>query len=409
MGMGNRDYTDSETAARMYKAFNETYRTGTPANVIDYRIIRKNGGKRNLELTASLLKNSAGEPAGFRGVVRDVTERKQAEVLHREKLAAEAANRAKSQFLANMSHEIRTPLNGIIGMTELAMARDMDSKHRNILETIQSESNSLLGIINDVLDFSKIEAEMLQLEEIPFDPASLVDNVVNSFVHRAGQKGLEIKTLLSGEIPGGVVGDPGRLRQILINLVGNAVKFTHKGEISIAVRVTEDLGKRVKLRFAVEDTGIGIPQDKSRSIFESFTQADSSTTRKYGGTGLGTTISKHLAELMGGEIGVESEVGVGSCFWFTAVFLKQPVEAVPQFQKNEDPTTSSRSLEKQQEPLKILLVEDYPTNQQVAVSHLKSAGHDVDSAANGLAALELYRKNLPPHPDGCPDACHGRL
>ena len=146
MGMGNRDYTDSKTAARMYRTFNETYHTGTPANVTDYRIIRKDGGTRNLDVTASLLKNSMGEPAGFRGVVRDVTEKKHAEALQREKLAAEAANRAKSQFLANMSHEIRTPLNGIIGMTELAMMREMDGKHRNILQTIQTESNCLLGI-----------------------------------------------------------------------------------------------------------------------------------------------------------------------------------------------------------------------------------------------------------------------
>ena len=393
MGMGNRDYTDSETAARMYKAFNETYRTGTPANVIDYQIIRKDGGIRSLELTASLMKNSTGEPTGFRGIVRDVTERKQAEALHREKLAAEAANRAKSQFLANMSHEIRTPLNGIIGMTELAMVRHMDSKQRNILRTIQTESNSLLGIINDVLDFSKIEAEMLQLEEISFEPASVVDNVVTVFAHSAEQKGLEIKASLASDVPDGVIGDPGRLRQILINLVGNAVKFTHKGEIGIEVHVAEDLDKRVKLRFAVEDTGIGIPQDKRKTIFESFTQADSSTTRKYGGTGLGTTISKHLAELMGGEIGVESEVGAGSCFWFTAVFLKQTIDVATRIQKDKKPITSSEPRENRKKPFKILLVEDYPTNQQVAVSHLKSAGHDVDSAANGLAALELYRKN----------------
>ena len=410
MGMGNRDYTDAETAARMFKAFNETYRTGTPANVIDYRIIRKDGGTRNLELTASLLKNSEGEAVGFRGVVRDVTERKQAEALQREKLAAEAASRAKSQFLANMSHEIRTPLNGIIGMTELAMMRDMDCEHRNILQTIQTESNSLLGIINDILDFSKIEAGMLQLEEISFKLASVFDNVVNAFVHSAEQKDLKLRVLFTGDVPDGVIGDPGRLRQILINLVGNSVKFTQKGEIIIEVHIAEDLDKRVKLRFAVKDTGIGIPQDKKRSIFKSFTQADSSTTRKYGGTGLGTTISKHLAELMGGEIGVESEVGVGSCFWFTAVFLKQTIGAVPRRQKDKKLIISSEPTENRNKSFKILLVEDYPTNQQVAISHLKSAGHDVDSAANGLAALELYRKN---HYHlilyGCPNACYGRL
>ncbi len=393
MGMGNRDYTDSETAARMYKAFNETYRTGTPANIIDYRIIRKDGGTRSLELTASLLKHSSGEPAGFRGVVRDVTERKHAEELHREKLAAEAASRAKSQFLANMSHEIRTPLNGIIGMTELAMMREMDSKHRNILQTIQTESNSLLGIINDVLDFSKIEAEMLELEEISFEPASVVDNVVNAFAHSVEQKGLEIKSALTRDVPETVVGDPGRLRQILINLVGNAVKFTQKGEISIEVHPADDLDKKVRLRFEVKDTGIGIPRDKRRTIFESFTQADSSTTRKYGGTGLGTTISKHLAELMGGEIGVESELGVGSCFWFTAIFLRQTGETVSRDLKEKEPIKASDLQGKENKSFRILLVEDYPTNQQVAVSHLKSAGHEVDSAANGLAALELFRKN----------------
>ena len=392
MGMGNRDYTEPETAVRMYKAFNEAYRTGIPANIVDYRIVRKDGGTRNLELTASLIRNSAGDPAGFRGIVRDVTERKHAEALEREKLAAEAANRAKSQFLANMSHEIRTPLNGIIGMTELAMMRDMGSKQRNILQTIQTESNSLLGIINDVLDFSKIEAEMLQLEEISFEPASVIDNVVTVFAHSAQQKGLEIKASLAEDVPEGVIGDPGRLRQVLVNLVGNALKFTQKGEIGIEVHVAEDLDKRVKLRFAVEDTGIGIPQDKKKTIFESFTQADSSTTRKYGGTGLGTTISKHLAELMGGEIGVESEVGVGSCFWFTAVFLKQTIEAAERTQKKKA-IIRPEPAENQKESFRILLVEDYPTNQQVAVSHLKSAGHDVDSAANGLAALELYRKN----------------
>ncbi|EFK10181.1 PAS domain S-box protein [delta proteobacterium NaphS2] len=392
-GMENRDYTDPETSRRMYRAFNETYRTGRPANFLGYRITRKDGEQRNLELTASLLKNSEGEPSGFRGVIRDVTGRKRAEALHREKLTAEAANRAKSQFLANMSHEIRTPLNGIIGMTELAMMRDMDSKHRNILQTIQTESNSLLVIINDILDFSKIEAEMLQLEEISFDPASVVENVVKAFVHRAEQKGLGITVSMERDIPDGVIGDPGRLRQILINLVGNAVKFTQKGEIGIEARVAEDLDKRIKLRFAVKDTGIGIPQDKKKTIFKSFTQADSSTTRKYGGTGLGTTISKHLAELMGGEIGVESEVGTGSIFWFTAVFQKQPVEAVPRIQNDENPLMNSEPLKKRQESLNILLVEDYPTNQQVAASHLKTFGHHVDVAENGLAALELYRKN----------------
>jgi len=393
MHMNNREYTDSKTSARMYKVFNEIYRTGKPANIIDYQIIRKDRETRNLEISASLLNNSAGESVGFRGLIRDVTEKKHAEAMHRDKLAAEAASRAKSKFLANMSHEIRTPMNAIVGMTELAMMTDLDSNQFNILQTIQTESNSLLGIINDILDFSKIEAEMLELEEVSFDITSMVDNLVSSFAHTAQQKDLEIKASLASDIPSGVIGDPGRLKQVMTNLVANAIKFTLEGEINIDVHVAEDLGKSVKLRFSVRDTGIGIPKNKMRSIFESFTQADSSTTRKYGGTGLGTTISKQLAELMGGEIGVESEVGVGSCFWFTAVFLKQTIEKGTRIKKDEKPVISPKQVEKQRKSLKILLVEDYPTNQQVAMSHLKTAGHDVDLAENGFAALALYRKN----------------
>jgi PAS domain S-box-containing protein len=391
--MNNREYTDAETSAMMFKTFNEIFTTGRPATIMDYQIIRKDGERRTLEISAYLINDQEGKPAGFRGVVRDMTEKKDAEEMRRAKLAAEAANRAKSRFLANMSHEIRTPLNGIIGMTELAMSTEMDSFQRKILQTLQTESNALLGIINDILDISKIEAEMLELEEISFDLSGMVDDLVNSFSQRAKQKNLKIKIFLAPEVPAGLTGDPGRLRQILTNLVANALKFTDKGEIMIDVNVAEDLGKRVKLRFSVTDTGIGIPKEKMETIFERFSQADSSTTRKYGGTGLGTTISKQLAEMMGGEIGVESEVGAGSCFWFTAVFAKGTTDEVIQVDKHEKDGVRQRQITEKRKSLNILLVEDYPTNQQVALSHLKRAGYNVDLAENGVEAVELFKQN----------------
>jgi len=388
-----RRYTDSETASKMFNAFNQIFRTGRPATIMDYRVLRKNGDTRILEMSAHLIRDQDDKPLGFRGLVRDVTERKEAEEMRRAKLAAEAASIAKSRFLANMSHEIRTPLNGIIGMTEVAMMTEMDNHKRNILQTIQAESNSLLGIINDVLDFSKIEAEMVELEEIPVDLTRLIDNLVNTFAHRSAQKGIGIKAALTPDVPNRVIGDPLRLKQILTNLVDNAFKFTQKGEIRINVGVVEDLGERVKLRFSVKDTGIGIPEDKRETIFESFTQADSSTTRKYGGTGLGTTISKQLVEMMGGEIGVESEVGVGSCFWFTAVFTRQPIDEAVQIKREAEEFAEDVELKDLRKSSKILLVEDYPTNQEVAMTHLRTAGYDVDLAENGVQALDLFKKN----------------
>ena len=392
MNMNNREYTDSETSARMFKAFNGIYRTGKPVNIMDYPVVRKDGKRITLEMSAYLRKDQAGEPVGFRGIVRDVTEKKQAEEMRQAKKAAEAASMAKSRFLANMSHEIRTPLNGIIGMTELAMMTDLDGGQRNMIQTIQTESKALLGIVNDILDSSKIEEGMLELEEIPFDLPIIIDELVNAFAYKTKQKGLEINRFLASDVPSGLIGDSVRLRQILTNLVDNAIKFTVKGEIDIEIRVADDLGDRVRLRFVVKDAGIGIPRERQAAIFESFTQADSSTTRKYGGTGLGTTISKQLAELMGGEIGVESEEGKGSTFWFTAVFSKQSAQKVTQMREDEKQVIRQQQVECHGKSVRILLVEDYPTNQQVAMSHLKAAGCHADLAENGLGALELYKE-----------------
>jgi len=233
----------------------------------------------------------------------------EAAVEHARKMTIEAemANRAKSEFLANMSHEMRTPLGGIIGMTEWATDTDLnDMEREEILQTINREANALHGLINDILDFSKIETGKIELEEISFDLRSMFEGVANSVALRAEQKGLDFISFLSPDVPSLLIGDTGRLRQILVNLAGNALKFTHEGEIYIKAEMAEDLGERVKIRFSVKDKGIGIPIDKQEIIFESFSQSDGSTTRKYGGSGLGITISKQLAELMGGEIGVKS-------------------------------------------------------------------------------------------------------
>ena len=348
-----------------------------------------------------LLWNAAALPelGSIYADARDITERKRGEEeqqTNAERLAqlvrelevakrvAEEATAAKGEFLANMSHEIRTPMNGIIGMTELALRTKLTARQREYLRSVQHSADALLTLVNDILDFSKIEARQLSLERVTFDLRDTVEEAVRLLAPRAHEKDLELACRIQPEVPRAVLGDPGRLRQVLVNLVGNAIKFTERGEVVVTVELQDAPGSDVSLHFTVADTGIGIPAEKQWQVFGPFVQADASTTRRYGGTGLGLTISAQLVELMGGRVWLESEAGRGSRFHFVARLGVAPPE----------PDTSGRSPDLKN--LRVLIVDDHPINRQVLEEMVASWGMTPVTVTGAVEALETLRDSRDP-------------
>ncbi|MBT8342513.1 MAG: response regulator, partial [Desulfatitalea sp.] len=374
-GLNYRSLMDATNAEKVRSVFKKILHTNASNPKLRCEVIRKDGTKRYLEGIVSLILDQAGSPVGFRSVSRDITGRElAAQKLIRAKARAEKAALTKSQFLANMSHEIRTPMNGIIGMYDLVMDTELTAEQADFVDTGKRSADSLMTVLNDILDFSKIEAGEMDIEMIDFDLRKAVEEILALPAAQACAKGLEFTYCIDDDVPALMVGDPGRLCQIIMNITMNAVKFTDEGEVAVTVALENESNKEACIQITVKDSGIGLSQDAQTHLFNSFEQAHPSAASKFGDTGLGLAISKRLVELMGGRMGVVSQEGEGATFWFTAVIQKQP-----------DLVLQPRTLNGK----RILIVDDNQTNIDILHGYLNSWGCNCNTALNGELALSM--------------------
>jgi PAS domain S-box-containing protein len=392
IGYKDYDFENTVTLADFFQKSDQDVIQLGKSSSYEVCINLHDGRQLYLETLKVPYRNALGEITGVIGVSRDISSRKKIEEeLHTAKDAAEAANLAKSRFLANMSHEIRTPMNGVIGMTMMLLGTELTAEQRQYAEIVNNSGTILVRLINDILDFSKIAEHKLILKPRPFNLQTTVSDTIDLHSLMADEKELEIAVKFNPDVPVHLIGDELRLRQILTNLLGNAIKFSSKGAISVHIQKDSEDLQNITLRFTVRDNGIGIAADKLEMIFEPFTQADSSTVREYGGIGLGLAISRQLTEMMGGMVGVESIEGEGATFWFTARFQKQ--ESSGSFASQATHAAVTALPDANGNGARILLADDDPTNQTVIKSILAKFGYNVDVAGNGREALKSLEQN----------------